>query len=89
MGVLPVGTVRLPVVDIPIMHNRQHDPDVMKTTTLCLCMIVKNESHIILETLSSVRKYIDYWVICDTGSTDNTVDPVSYTHLTLPTSDLV
>ncbi len=37
-------------------------------------MIVKNESHIILETLSSVRKYIDYWVICDTGSTDNTVD---------------
>ena len=35
-------------------------------------MIVKNESHIILETLNSVKKYIDYWVICDTGSTDNT-----------------
>lgn len=35
-------------------------------------MIVKNESHIILETLNSVKSYIDYWVICDTGSTDNT-----------------
>ncbi len=39
-------------------------------------MIVKNESHIILETLSSVKKYIDYWVICDTGSSDNTIDLV-------------
>jgi glycosyltransferase involved in cell wall biosynthesis len=35
-------------------------------------MIVKNESHIILECLNSVYKYIDHWVICDTGSTDNT-----------------
>jgi glycosyltransferase involved in cell wall biosynthesis len=35
-------------------------------------MIVKNESHIILETLNSVKNHIDYWVICDTGSTDNT-----------------
>lgn len=46
----------------------------MKDKTLCLCMIVKNESHIILETLNSIKKYIDYWVICDTGSTDNTVE---------------
>lgn len=37
-------------------------------------MIVKNESHIILETLKSVSKYADYWVICDTGSTDNTTE---------------
>lgn len=35
-------------------------------------MIVKNESHIILECLNSISKYIDYWVIVDTGSTDNT-----------------
>lgn len=40
--------------------------------TICLNMIVKNESHIIRETLESMKKYIDYWVICDTGSTDNT-----------------
>lgn len=40
--------------------------------TVTLCMIVKNESHIILECLNSVYKHIDHWVICDTGSTDNT-----------------
>ena len=39
---------------------------------MCLNMIVKNEAHIILETLDSVYKYIDYWIICDTGSTDGT-----------------
>lgn len=45
----------------------------MKNKTLCLCMIVKNESHIILETLNSIKHHLDYWVICDTGSTDNTM----------------
>jgi glycosyltransferase involved in cell wall biosynthesis len=35
-------------------------------------MIVKNESTCILRCLDSVKDYIDYWVICDTGSTDNT-----------------
>ena len=40
--------------------------------TLTLCMIVKNESHVILRCLESVYKYINYWVICDTGSTDGT-----------------
>jgi glycosyltransferase involved in cell wall biosynthesis len=39
---------------------------------ITLCMIVKNESHIIMECLNSIYKYIDYWVICDTGSTDGT-----------------
>ena len=39
-------------------------------------MIVKNESHIIEKTLNNICQYIDldYWVICDTGSTDNTVE---------------
>lgn len=41
---------------------------------LSLCMIVKNESHVILECLNSVYKMIDYWVIVDTGSTDGTQD---------------
>jgi len=41
---------------------------------MCLNMIVKNEAHIILETLNNVKKYIDYWVISDTGSTDGTQD---------------
>jgi glycosyltransferase involved in cell wall biosynthesis len=39
---------------------------------LCLCMIVKNESKVIARALQSARPIIDYWVICDTGSTDDT-----------------
>ena len=39
---------------------------------MCLNMIVKNEAHIIQETLNSVYKYINYYVISDTGSTDKT-----------------
>jgi GR25 family glycosyltransferase involved in LPS biosynthesis/tetratricopeptide (TPR) repeat protein len=37
-------------------------------------MIVKNESHIIVKTLENIlsKLQIDYWVISDTGSTDNT-----------------
>jgi glycosyltransferase involved in cell wall biosynthesis len=41
---------------------------------LCLSMIVKNETHIIKECFDSIHKYIDYWVIVDTGSTDGTQD---------------
>ena len=40
-------------------------------------MIVKNESHIIEETLECISKYIDYYVISDTGSTDNTVEVIN------------
>ena len=45
-----------------------------KPPTICLNMIVKNESHIIQNTLEKLCNKItfDYWVICDTGSTDNT-----------------
>jgi tetratricopeptide (TPR) repeat protein len=35
-------------------------------------MIVKNEEKIIKRCLQSVKEHIDYWVILDTGSTDNT-----------------
>ena len=43
--------------------------------TICLNMIVKDESHIIKKTLNNICDNIklDYWVICDTGSTDNTI----------------
>lgn len=45
-------------------------------TTICLNMIVKNESHIIKKTLINIINCvkIDYWVICDTGSSDNTIE---------------
>jgi len=40
--------------------------------TLCLNMIVKNESKIITRLMESVVSIIDCYCICDTGSTDNT-----------------
>lgn len=40
--------------------------------TLCLCMIVKDESRVIERAISSVRPFIDSWVVVDTGSADDT-----------------
>lgn len=45
-----------------------------KKQRIVLTMIVKNESRVIRRCLESVRKYIDAWVISDTGSTDGTQD---------------
>ena len=44
--------------------------------SICLNMIVKNESHIICKTFDNILKHvpITYWVISDTGSTDNTIE---------------
>jgi len=39
---------------------------------ICLAMIVKNEMHNMRKCLESVKDVINYWVICDTGSTDGT-----------------
>jgi len=47
-------------------------PESPKRTTICLNMIVKDESHVIQRCLDSVKPIIDYWVIVDTGSTDGT-----------------
>jgi len=44
------------------------------TPTICLNMIVKNESKVILRLLQSALPIIDGYCICDTGSTDNTVE---------------
>jgi hypothetical protein len=46
-----------------------------KQKSICLNMIVRDESHIIEKTLENLCSYIkfDYWVICDTGSVDNTI----------------
>lgn len=46
----------------------------MTSRKFCLNMIVKNEAHVICETFDNLLKFIpfDYWVISDTGSTDNT-----------------
>ena len=46
----------------------------MTIPTLCLNMIVKNESRVIRRMLESVYPILDSYCICDTGSTDNTVE---------------
>jgi len=45
-----------------------------KTPSICLNMIVKNESKVILRMLKSVLPIIDSYCICDTGSTDDTIE---------------
>ena len=44
-----------------------------ETPKICLNMIVKNESRVIIRLLDSVVKLLDGYCICDTGSTDNTI----------------
>ncbi|HEY1687810.1 MAG TPA: glycosyltransferase [Solirubrobacteraceae bacterium] len=40
--------------------------------SLALCMIVRNEADSVERCLAACSPHIDYWVICDTGSTDGT-----------------
>jgi glycosyltransferase involved in cell wall biosynthesis len=46
--------------------------------SICLNMIVKNEEPIIANTLANILDHIqiDHWVICDTGSTDQTMKAI-------------
>ena len=46
----------------------------MMTGRVCLSMIVRNESHIIERCLDAARPAIDAVAICDTGSTDETIE---------------
>jgi len=57
----------------PNMHNNT------RKKTICLNMIVKNEAHVIAETLANLYSYIkfDYYVVSDTGSGDNTKEIIA------------
>ena len=55
-----------------LVYNIQEDEP-----TICLNMIVKNESKIITRLFNSVLSIIDCYCICDTGSTDNTVQIIT------------
>jgi tetratricopeptide (TPR) repeat protein len=54
-----------------VTTNNKNNP------TICLNMIVCNESKIITRLLNSVLPIIDYYCICDTGSTDDTVEIIT------------
>ena len=47
-----------------------------KRPSVTLCMIVKNEEHIIRECLDSMVGVIDRYDISDTGSTDKTKEVI-------------
>jgi hypothetical protein len=53
------------------------EPKKKLSPTLCLSMIVKNESKILTRMFDAVVDIIDCYCICDTGSTDNTPDLIS------------
>ncbi|MEX0597724.1 MAG: glycosyltransferase family 2 protein [Candidatus Paceibacterota bacterium] len=44
--------------------------------TICFATMCKNEGHCIRDTLASVAPFIDYWIVADTGSTDNTLEVI-------------
>lgn len=63
----------LQAANVPIDNEKQTivPPE---TNRLCLTMIVKNEERIIERCLMSVKDIVDCISICDTGSTDNTIE---------------
>ena len=56
------------------MPSKQDTSAGATTTTLSLCMIVKNEAALLGRCLASVQKAVDQIVVVDTGSTDTTVE---------------
>lgn len=64
--------------EIPKIDNNTINKNInSKEPTLAFITMCKNEAHCIRETLESVYKHIDYWIVCDTGSTDNTCEVVT------------
>ena len=59
---------------VSIMEMAHKDKD---HPTICLNMIVKNESNILYRLFDSVIEWIDCYCICDTGSTDDTVNKIA------------
>jgi tetratricopeptide (TPR) repeat protein len=74
---LPVNTIssnNLPFTANTTFSMALNTPVEIKNKNLCLNMIVKNESRVITRLLQSVVNYIDCYCICDTGSTDKTIE---------------
>lgn len=69
---MTIGAPNSVVSTTPTAAATTANPTPNKHKTISLCMIVKNEAHVIERCLSSVLPIIDHWVIVDTGSTDGT-----------------
>lgn len=64
--------------DLPLLRTAEV-PSIGCMTGLGLHMIVKDEAPVIERCLRSVLPLVDWWVVCDTGSTDGTQDVVRRT----------
>ena len=53
---------------------------------ICLCMIVRDEATVIERCLRSIQDLIDSWVICDTGSCDDTAELIQSLLIDVPGS---
>ncbi len=53
---------------------------------ICLCMIVRDEATVIERCLRSIQDLIDSWVICDTGSRDDTAELIQRLLIDVPGS---
>lgn len=63
------------IIISPLFSSETNKPLTTNSDTkICLTMIVKNESRIIKRCLDSVKNIVDCICICDTGSSDNTVE---------------
>ncbi len=62
----------LDILDVNSAPKEDIKPKMKKNQTICLAMIVKNETKVLQRCFDSLCHVIDYWVICDTGSTDGT-----------------
>jgi len=60
---------------MPLIQAKSKNPKYK----VCLNMIVKNESKIIVRLIETVKDVIDYYIISDTGSTDNTISLIKRT----------
>jgi len=63
------------------MHSREQDlsrcANANRRKTIGLCVIVKNEANVITRCLESVRHFVDFVLVEDTGSTDGTQQIIS------------
>ena len=57
--------------------NKKSNTNSEQKPTLCLNMIVKNESKIITRMFDAIVDIIDCYCICDTGSTDDTIKNIT------------
>ena len=53
---------------------KEEDEEEKKKPFICLNLIVRDEAHVLEETLTAIIPFIDMYIILDTGSKDNTIE---------------